>query len=107
MCGRVVGDIVDGRAIQHPGCNGRLRVERGIVRATIIRRFQDGYVNVSVVSTCITGPDTVVRLQKFTGTFVQGASEPKALEDARTDLADLVRQLEAMSFQVRAGVASA
>ena len=32
MCGRVVGDIVDGRVIQHPGCNGRLRLERGIVR---------------------------------------------------------------------------
>jgi hypothetical protein len=32
MCGRIVGEIVRGRASQHRGCTGRLRVERGIVR---------------------------------------------------------------------------
>jgi hypothetical protein len=32
MCGRTVGDVVNGRAVQHPGCSGRLRVERGMVR---------------------------------------------------------------------------
>lgn len=32
MCGRIVGEVVDGRAVQHGDCNGRLRLERGVVR---------------------------------------------------------------------------
>ena len=32
MCGRTVADVVDGRIIQHAGCSGRLRVERGLIR---------------------------------------------------------------------------
>ncbi|MFN8523055.1 MAG: hypothetical protein U0821_08095 [Chloroflexota bacterium] len=32
MCGRVVGDIVAGRAVHHAGCSGRLGVERGLIR---------------------------------------------------------------------------
>ena len=32
MCGRTVGQIVEGKARQHAGCAGRLRVERGVLR---------------------------------------------------------------------------
>ncbi len=32
MCGRTVGEIVNGRAVQHPGCGGKLRVDRGLIR---------------------------------------------------------------------------
>lgn len=32
MCGRTVGEVVNGRAVQHPGCSSRLRIERGLVR---------------------------------------------------------------------------
>lgn len=32
MCGRMVGEIIRGRAVQHRGCTGRLRLERGMIR---------------------------------------------------------------------------
>ena len=32
MCGRTVGEIVNGRAIQHRGCRERLRIDRGVLR---------------------------------------------------------------------------
>jgi hypothetical protein len=32
MCGRTVGEIVEGRVVQHADCGGRLRVERGLIR---------------------------------------------------------------------------
>ena len=32
MCGRTVGQIVAGRARQHAGCEGRLWVDRGVLR---------------------------------------------------------------------------
>lgn len=32
MCGRMVGQVVDGRIVHHSGCGGQLRVERGMLR---------------------------------------------------------------------------
>jgi hypothetical protein len=32
MCGRLVGQIVDGRVIHRDNCGGQLRVERGMLR---------------------------------------------------------------------------
>ncbi len=32
MCGRIVGRVVDGKARQHAGCAGRLRIEHGLLR---------------------------------------------------------------------------
>ena len=32
LCGRTVGQIVNGRARQHAGCDGRLRIERRVRR---------------------------------------------------------------------------
>ncbi|MCC7369550.1 MAG: hypothetical protein IT306_14070 [Chloroflexi bacterium] len=32
MCGRNVGQIVDGNIVHRTGCGGRLRLERGLLR---------------------------------------------------------------------------
>lgn len=32
MCGRQVGQIVDGRVVHRAGCGGQLRIERGMLR---------------------------------------------------------------------------
>ncbi len=32
MCGRTVGHVIGGKARQHAGCAGRLRIERGVLR---------------------------------------------------------------------------
>lgn len=32
MCGRMVGQVIDGRVIHRAGCGGQLRVERGMLR---------------------------------------------------------------------------
>jgi hypothetical protein len=32
MCGRMVGQIVDGQIVHRAGCGGTLRVERGMLR---------------------------------------------------------------------------
>jgi hypothetical protein len=32
MCGRMVGQIVDGRVVHRAGCGGQLRVDRGVLR---------------------------------------------------------------------------
>jgi hypothetical protein len=32
MCGRNVGQVIDGRVVHRAGCSGQLRVERGMLR---------------------------------------------------------------------------
>ena len=32
MCGRMVGQIVDGQIVHRTGCGGQLRLERGLLR---------------------------------------------------------------------------
>lgn len=32
MCGRTVGQIIDGRIVHRAGCGGKLRIDRGILR---------------------------------------------------------------------------
>lgn len=32
MCGRMVGQIIDGRVVHRSGCGGQLRVDRGLLR---------------------------------------------------------------------------
>jgi hypothetical protein len=32
MCGRIVGDVVNGRVVQHAGCPNELRVNHGLIR---------------------------------------------------------------------------
>ena len=32
MCGRMVGQVIDGRVVHRAGCGGQLRVERGMLR---------------------------------------------------------------------------
>jgi hypothetical protein len=32
MCGRTVGDVIGNRIVQHRGCTGRLKVDRGLIR---------------------------------------------------------------------------
>ena len=32
MCGRMVGQVIDGRIVHRSGCGGQLRIERGMLR---------------------------------------------------------------------------
>ena len=32
MCGRLVGQVLDGRVVHRSGCGGQLRIERGMLR---------------------------------------------------------------------------
>ena len=32
MCGRLVGQVIDGRVVHRVGCGGQLRVDRGLLR---------------------------------------------------------------------------
>lgn len=32
MCGRMVGQVIDGRVVHRAGCGGQLRVDRGMLR---------------------------------------------------------------------------